>query len=115
MAIRRPIIRHKSQVEAVPCPCGHSTRIFTQKDDTQVGLHVTDLGGAQKHKHTYITEVYYITAGQGQMELDDTIVDVSAGHAIYIPAGIAHRAIGEFQAVIVTIPPFDPADEHLCD
>ncbi|MCE5219002.1 cupin domain-containing protein [bacterium] len=110
-----PIVRHVSEVTPVPCPCGESRRIITTADGAILGLHVTDLGGARKHYHQVTTEVYHILEGEGQIELDGALHEVRPGTTIYIPAGVAHRAIGSLKAVIATVPPFDASDEYLCD
>ncbi len=101
-------------VDPVACPCGQAHRIITSQDTADVGLHVTDLGGARSHYHRKTTEVYYIMEGVGEMELGDQVYAVRPGHAILIPPGVPHRAIGQFRAVIATVPAFDPDDEHMC-
>lgn len=111
----KPIVRHVTEVEPVPCPCGQSTRIITRADGAAVGLHVTELSGARKHYHEHTTEVYYVLEGEGQIELGEDVFDVRAGHAVYIPAGVPHRTIGVLKAIVVSAPAFDPNDEHLCD
>jgi len=43
------------------------------------------------HYHPLTEEIYYITAGQGRMQLEDDIRDVAVGDAIAIPPGARHQ------------------------
>lgn len=36
-------------------------------------------------------EIYYILSGNGKLQLDDKVIDVSANQVIFIPAGVFHR------------------------
>lgn len=40
------------------------------------------------HSHTELEEVYIFLEGEGQMGLDDDVVDVSAGTVIHVPTGV---------------------------
>lgn len=115
MSAGKPFVRHLSDVTPVPCPCGVSARIITREDGCAVGLHVTELTDARKHYHRHTTEVYYVLEGEGEMEVGHERFAVRPGHAVHIPPGVAHRAVGAFKALIVVAPPFDPTDEHVFD
>ncbi|NSW55740.1 MAG: cupin domain-containing protein [Armatimonadetes bacterium] len=110
-----PIVRHQDEIPGTPCPCGISRRVLTRADRVVAGFHVTDLGDAKRHVHHRTVEIYAILEGEGVMELGSDVYPVKPGHVIYVPAGCPHRAMGRMRAHIVTIPPFDPDDEHLCD
>ena len=43
------MVRHISEVQAVPCPCGSSTRIITREDTPVANLHVTHIMDSEKH------------------------------------------------------------------
>ena len=40
------------------------------------------------HSHSELEEVYIFLEGEGQMGLDDDVVDVSAGAVIHVPTGV---------------------------
>ena len=49
------------------------------------------------------------------MELDDDVVDLEPGVAILIPPGVAHRGYGDFRALILGVPAWDPNDEFFAE
>ena len=57
--------------------------------------------------------IYYILecAAGAAIELDGERVPVATGHAVMIPPGVRHRAVGRMTILNVVVPPFDPADE----
>ena len=63
------------------------------------------------------SEVYYILAGQGRMEIDDDTRDVRSGDTIYIPPGAAQRItnLGTDELVFLCIvdPPWRAEDEEI--
>ena len=99
-------------IEPVACPCGQSRRAFRDDPDRIASLHVVDIDrDARTHYHKHTTEIYYILAGEGQMELDGELHPVQPGDAILIKPGCRHRAIGELKVVNVPVPSFAPEDE----
>ncbi|HID10636.1 MAG TPA: hypothetical protein EYP17_04970 [Candidatus Latescibacteria bacterium] len=58
---------------------------------------------AKRHCHKKTTEFYYVLNGRG-------ILDLELGTSMMICPGTRHRAEGQVEALIVGIPPFDPAD-----
>jgi len=108
---RQPIVRHRDDVTPVPCPCGQSTRIITGADGAAMSLHVTHIRDAEPHFHEIADEMYYVIEGEGCLKLDGEVHEVRAGTAVYVPAGVTHCGRGDFVAVIVVNPPFDPDDE----
>ncbi len=108
-------MRHIDDVEPVPCPCGSSWRIITREDIPDGNLHVTYIQDSQKHYHERCAEFYYIIEGHGKLELDDDVVDLRPGLAIYIPPGSRHRGYGDFRTLVVGIPAWDPEDEVIVE
>jgi mannose-6-phosphate isomerase-like protein (cupin superfamily) len=45
----------------------------------------------QEHYHAKTEEIYYITAGQGRIRIEQETADVKAGDAIAIPPGKRHK------------------------
>jgi mannose-6-phosphate isomerase-like protein (cupin superfamily) len=44
-----------------------------------------------RHHHRVSEEIYYLTAGSGEMEIDGRRAPVSAGDAVLIPPGAWHQ------------------------
>ncbi|MEN6642271.1 MAG: cupin domain-containing protein [Armatimonadia bacterium] len=108
-----PLIRHRDSITPRSVPCGESRRLITRFDTPNLGLHVTHITSGDLHYHRQTEEIYYIVTGQGTLELDGEQVAVSPGTTVYIPPGVRHRGSGDFEAIIVTSPAFDPDDEVL--
>ena len=109
------LIRHLREATVVPRPCGTSRRIFTRNDHPVANLHVTEITDSRKHWHQKATEIYYILEGQGQMELNDDVIQLEPGLAIRIDPGTAHRVKGNIKTLIVVIPAAEHGDEFFCD
>ena len=103
---------HLEDLEAVSCPCGMTRRAFVHDPEQRTSMHLVDIqSDAKVHYHKKLTEIYYILEGEGQMELDGSLVDVRPGCAILIKPGCRHRAVGAMKILNVVIPAFDPDDE----
>lgn len=69
LAYRNSAIRNQSLAEA-RLPVGAST---------------------QEHYHAKTEEIYFITAGQGRMRIEEDVAEVKAGDSIAIPPGKKHK------------------------
>jgi mannose-6-phosphate isomerase-like protein (cupin superfamily) len=107
-------IRRVEDAPTVPCPCGQSTRIVTQKDGLGCSFHITQIFDSVRHYHKECTEIYYILEGTGKMDLDDASVDIEPGLVITIPAGTRHRlySAAGVKTIVFGVPAFNPDDEH---
>jgi mannose-6-phosphate isomerase-like protein (cupin superfamily) len=107
------LVRRTADAPTVPCPCGDSTRVLTAADGAPLSLHVTSIRDAVRHYHRDTTEVYYILAGTGKMELNGTWVDLEPGTVVWIEPGTRHRLVSELgvKTVVVALPAFNAADE----
>jgi mannose-6-phosphate isomerase-like protein (cupin superfamily) len=109
-----PVVADYATIEPVRCPCGRARRAFADVPDAPASMHRVEVEvDARTHYHREHTEIYYIlecTAGAA-IELDGERVPVGAGHAVMIPPGVRHRAVGRMTILNVVVPPFDPADE----
>jgi mannose-6-phosphate isomerase-like protein (cupin superfamily) len=112
MAQQRFQIARPADLPPVDCPCGETRRAFVDDPDQIASLHVLDISvDSRTHYHKRLTEIYYILAGEGTMELDGERHAVQPGDAILIKPGCRHRAVGRLRVIVVPIPAFDPADE----
>lgn len=48
-------------------------------------------GATTRHRHPQTEEFYYLTQGQGWLEIDGELREVGAGDACLIPAGAIHQ------------------------
>ena len=104
-----------AEIPAVDCPCGKSRRAFVDDPDRIASLHLVDIrADSQAHYHTRLTELYFILAGEGHMELDGQMIPVQPMTAVLIKPGCRHRAVGQLKIINIPIPAFDPQapDEH---
>jgi mannose-6-phosphate isomerase-like protein (cupin superfamily) len=107
------LVRHVQDAPTVPCPCGQSTRPLTAADTPACNLHVTFITDSIKHYHKQCTEVYYILEGQGKMELNDDLIDVTPGTVVYIEPYTAHRlySAAGVRTIVFGVPAYHPDDE----
>lgn len=110
-APRYRIVR-PAELPAVNCPCGETRRAFLDDADGVASLHIVEISAdSRTHFHKRLTEIYYILAGEGQMELDGELHAVRPGDAILIKPLCRHRAVGKLRVLNIPIPAFDPHDE----
>lgn len=109
------VVRHVSEVEAVPCPCGTSIRLFTEQDNSTANVHVTHILDSKKHYHNECTEFYYILEGKGKLEVGEDTVELEPGTCVMIEPGTPHRGWGDFRTLIVGVPPQKKDDEVIVD
>jgi mannose-6-phosphate isomerase-like protein (cupin superfamily) len=109
-----PVVADYSAIESVRCPCGRARRAIADVPQAPASVHRVEVElDARTHYHRAHTEIYYILecAAGAAIELDGKRVPVEAGHAVMIPPGVRHRAVGRMTILNVVVPPFDPADE----
>lgn len=108
------LIRTLKDAPTVACPCGESTRPLTRADTPACNLHVTFIQDSVRHYHRNCTEVYLVLEGQGQMELNDDVVDVAPGTVVYIEPLTRHRLWSKdgVRTVVFGVPALDPQDEY---
>lgn len=105
------LVRRLAEVEPVPCLCGTSARALTREHTPALNFHIVDIRDSKKHYHRDCTEVYFILGGSGTLELNDDEVELEPGTVVLIEPGTAHRGKGDFRAVVVGVPAWDPSDE----
>lgn len=55
---------------------------------------------------------YYVLSGTGTVTAGDEEHDVGQGDLVTIPAGTPHGVEGDLRYLVITAPPFDPANEE---
>jgi len=102
-------------IDSVRCPCGETRRAFLTPDNSVATVHLVDISAdSRPHYHQRLTEIYLVLEGEGHLELDGEIVPVKPLTAVLIKPGCRHRAVGSLRIVNISVPAFDPTDEHLC-
>jgi len=104
-----------AQLDALPgvdCPCGVARRAFADLPDAPASVHLTEIrSDARTHYHRWMTEIYVVLEGEGEIELDGRRYPLRPLTAVLIRPGCRHRAVGRLRILNIPIPAFDPADE----
>ncbi len=108
---QQPIIRHLSEVEPQRSPCGSSRRVLTRDDGVAIGAHVVSINAAESHYHKRTTEIYHVLEGEGVLRVGEKSCDLEPGLTVYVPSGMPHGGEGQFTALVIIVPPFDPDDQ----
>lgn len=98
----------------VACPCGSARRALADEPQFPATLHRTEISvDAKLHYHRRLRELYYILDcdPDARIQLDDEVLPLRPGLAVYIPPGVCHRAMGRMTVLIFCSPKFDPSDE----
>ena len=69
-------------------------------------------GSTQAHYHVRAEEIYFITAGEGRMQIEDEVRAVKTGDAIAIPPGSRHRLWNTGGETMTLLCCCAPAYEH---
>lgn len=102
-------------IDGVACPCGTAKRGLMDTADFPGSLHVTEIHeDARAHFHRDHSEIYYFLecGPDAKMELNKILYPVKTGQCVLIRPGTMHRAIGKMKVLILSMPKFDPLDEH---
>lgn len=66
----------------------------------------------QEHYHVRTEEIYYITHGEGRMQIDGELCEVKPGDAIAIPPGARHKLLNTGRECLRLLCCCAPAYEH---
>ena len=69
-------------------------------------------GSTQEHYHAKTEEIYFITAGQGRMRIENDTAEVKVGDAIAIPPGRKHKIWNTGQDILKLLCCCAPCYEH---
>src|SRR5438128_5487792 len=75
--------------------CGQIRPLIEAADGAAAEVHHVEINQAKLHYHKQTDEVYYIIDGRGTMSLDGEEIELHAGIVVYVPRGVAHKAIGK--------------------
>jgi mannose-6-phosphate isomerase-like protein (cupin superfamily) len=115
-ATKRYLLADMNAIMPVPCPCGSSRRAFAEDPQKLASFHIVKIKqDSHLHYHKKMTEVYYVLAGSGRMEVDGESIPVGPGNSILIKPGCRHRAVGDMTIINVVTPAFDPSDEYIVE
>lgn len=106
-----PIVRHVDDVEPARSACGSSRRVLTRADGVALGLHVVRIQAAERHYHRHTTEIYHVLDGEGVLTVGEMTCALEPNVTVYVPAGVVHGGEGDFTAIVICAPPFDPSDQ----
>lgn len=112
----RYIVARFADVPAVACPCGEARRAFAVAGNDVATMHVVEISATSRtHYHKRTTELYFVLAGEGVLELDGDRIELSPMTAVLIRPGCRHRAIpthaSGLRILNVPVPAFDTEDE----
>jgi mannose-6-phosphate isomerase-like protein (cupin superfamily) len=76
-------------------------------------------GSTQEHYHKITEEIYYITAGEGRMRIENETREVKPGDAIAIPPGLKHKIWNTGNATLHLLcccaPPYEHEDTFITE
>jgi mannose-6-phosphate isomerase-like protein (cupin superfamily) len=89
--------------------CGMRRDLLASAEQGPVRIHFLRIHDSRKHWHRSTTEYYFVTEGEGEIELDDETVTIAAGDLVVVPPGVWHTsrpAPGrELHVLLVVVPP----------
>lgn len=85
-------------VDPIPLPNGSSSRILVGSstvDDnvSSLGYSVFTPGTETDHLSHAVEELAFVVAGNGELRLDDRVVALPSGSAVFIPARVWHTVV----------------------
>src|SRR5437764_13184135 len=87
--------RDPAAVEPWAETCGQIRPLIEAADGAAAEVHHVEIDRAKLHYHKQTDEVYYIIDGRGTMSLDGEEIELHPGIVVYVPRGVAHKAIGK--------------------
>jgi mannose-6-phosphate isomerase-like protein (cupin superfamily) len=91
--------------------CGMRRDLLAAQEGEPVRMHYLRIGDSRKHVHHRTVEYYYVTEGEGEIELDDDTVTINTGDLVVVPPGVWHTSRPlpgrELHVLLVVVPPSD--------
>ncbi|MBI5148385.1 cupin domain-containing protein [Candidatus Pacearchaeota archaeon] len=99
---------NKYKIRALVDACGLIRELYKSQNISIATVSVS--GEARKHKHNLMEEVYYIEKGEGQVVIDNEIIELEEGDLISIPKEKWHYLRGNLEVLVINFPPYDISD-----
>jgi len=94
--------------------CGQIRCLVEQKDGAAAEIHHVEITDAKMHYHERTEEIYLVTKGSGELEVDGETCRVRPGDAILIPPGAWHtlenNGTSELTILCMCSPPYSHDD-----
>jgi len=87
---------------------------LVDEDSLSAGIYRLPAGGSDGQSPHQRDEIYYVLQGEAVLEVEDDLLEVSAGSIAYVQAGAAHRFVdfSEDVAVLVIFSGVEPSADH---
>ena len=72
-------------------PWGHERQVFCNPDMSLWSLTIDPGCETSLHRHPNKTTMLFVVAGVAQVEVEDKVTEVAAGHSVLIERGALHR------------------------
>ena len=82
---------------------GGGYEIVHESPGLELGVYVLVAPEPDRQQPHEDDEVYVVLEGSGTLEVEDERVDLSEGHAVFVPAGAEHRFVGYEQLAVLVI------------
>lgn len=103
-AVAKFLRRDPSDVAPWAETCGQIRPLIEARDEAAAEVHHVEIDAAKLHYHARTDEIYYVIDGQGTMVLDGEEIELHRGVVVYVPRGVAHKAVGKLTVLTVCIP-----------
>ena len=77
--------------------------IVHESKGLEIGVYVLVAPEADRQQPHEDDEVYVVLEGAGALDVEGTSVELSEGHAVFVPAGAEHRFTGYEQLSVLVI------------
>ena len=108
-------VRRLSDQEEWRSVCGMRRDLLAAAEQGPVRIHFLRIQDSRKHWHRTTTEYYFVTEGEGEIDLDDETVPIARGDLVVVPPGVWHTSRPspgrELHVLLVVVPPTDPGGE----
>jgi len=102
----------KSEIKPKRYSCGLLRELYSSENLSIA--HNTVLGEARKHMHKKMEEIYYVEKGEGELVIEDEVLNIREGDLIPIPKNSWHylkKIEGKpLEVLVITYPRYDPND-----
>lgn len=95
--------------------CGMRRDLLAASEGQPVRFHYLRIGDSRKHVHRKTIEYYFVTEGEGEIELGDEVVPIAKGDLVAVPPGTWHTSRPvpgkELHVLLIVVPAVDAAGQ----